>query len=208
MKKITLLILLITFIFINNIFSQYKTIPYKQNSPKLLKEHKTELKESSTTFFAVSLATFLYLLNPIILLENDKISGGITKEVSLGFGYFGEHRIGLEYSYLFRDKNNSHLRLSYKYDYLFKDTEPSNLLQASTVISLGAGYFTDFEKSGIFPEISFGYSIRNDELLIYPHAKLRYTFTERKYSNIIDFSFGVMIGFANPFIDLKIRKKR
>jgi len=31
--------------------------------------------------------------------------------------------------------------------------------------------------------------------------------TEKNKSNISDFSFGIVIGFANPFIDLKIRNK-
>jgi hypothetical protein len=131
------------------------------------------------------------------------------KEISLGFGYFGEYRIGVGYSIIFRESKRNHLRLSLKYDILLKDIEPSNMLQGTSVLSIGGGYFTDFDGYGFFPELSYGYSIRNDKFLFYPHLKLRYTIMTEKYkSNIADFSFGILIGFANPFIDLKIRKKK
>lgn len=162
---------------------------------------------SSTLPIALGAATFFYLLNPIVLFENDKIAGGFSKEISLGFGYFGEHRASVEYTYLFRSGQSSHLRFGYKYDILLKKgIKPSNYLQGSTVISVGAGYFTDFINQGYFPELSFGYSIRNDKLLFYPNLKFRYTYVANG-SNIIDISAGIILGFANPFIDLKIRNK-
>lgn len=174
---------------------------------KLLPKDKTEAS-SSTLPIAIGALAFFYLLNPILLFENDKIGGGITKELSLGFGYFGEHRTSFEYSYLFRADLKSHMRLAYKYDILLeRGLRPSNLLQATPVLSLGAGYFTDFSNHGYFPEVSYGYSIRNDKLLFYPNLKLRYTYVA-KGSNIIDFSFGIIIGIANPFIDLKIRRSK
>jgi hypothetical protein len=162
---------------------------------------------NSTLPIGIGVAAFLYMFNPIALFQNDKIGGGLTKEISLGFGKFGEHRLAAEYSYIFREGSSSHLRIGYKYDILLKDKlTPSNLLQGTSVVSLGASYFYDFEYHGVSPEISYGYSIRNDKLLIYPNLKLRYTYIPEG-ANMIDFSMGFMIGFANPFIDLKIRKK-
>lgn len=160
---------------------------------------------SSTLPMAIGIATFLYFLNPIVLYENDKIGGGITKEISLGFGYFGEHRLSAEYSYIFRKDLSSNLRFAYKYDILLKSgIEPSNFLQGTPVLSFGAGYFTNFSNNGFFPEMSFGYSIRNDKLLFYPSVKIRYTYVKNG-SGILDFSAGIVLGFANPFINLHIR---
>lgn len=168
-------------------------------------KHSIGNTSSSTLPIALGAAAFFYLLNPIVLFENDKISGGISKEISLGFGYFGEHRLSFEYSYLFRSNQNSHIRFGYKYDFLLKPgLKPSNFLQGTPVVSLGAGYFNDFTNHGYFPELSFGYSIRNDKLLFYPNIKARYTYIEDG-SDIYDISAGIIIGFANPFIDLKIR---
>ncbi len=161
---------------------------------------------NSTLPIGIGVASFLYLFNPIVLFQNDKIGGGLTKEISLGFGYFGEHRLAAEYSYIFREGSSSHLRFGYKYDILLKENlTPSNLLQGTSVVSLGASYFYDFEYHGVSPEISYGYSIRNDKMLIYPNLKIRYTYIPDG-SNMFDFSMGFMIGFANPFIDLNIRK--
>ena len=160
-----------------------------------------------TKILTYSLAAFLYVFNPAFLYENDKINSGITKEISVGFGYFGEHRVAFEYSFLFRELRMNHFRLGYKYDNLTKDIKPSNMLQTSGVFSYGLSYFTDLTHHGISPEMSYGYSIRNDKLLIYPHLKLRFTYIFDDYkSNILDFSFGIVVGIANPFIDLKIRR--
>ncbi|MDQ3193574.1 MAG: hypothetical protein M3P82_01105 [Bacteroidota bacterium] len=163
---------------------------------------------SSTLPVAIGVAAFLYLFNPIILFENDKIAFGFTKELSLGYGDFGQHRVSFEYSYIFRRDLNSIIRLGYKYDMLMKKgIQPSNLLQGTPALTVGGGYFHNFSRPGYFAESSYGYSIRNDKILFYPSIKLRYTYVI-KGSNIIDLSFGLIIGIANPFIDLKIRRKR
>lgn len=166
-------------------------------------------QSSSPYSVSIAAAVGLYLLNPIVIYESKKLYMGLTKEFSIGFGYFGEHRIGIEYSFIISGQIRNYLRASYKYDMLLKNNlEPSNNLQGTPVLSAGAGYFYDFDKSGIFPEVSYGYSLRNDKLLIYPHIKFRHTFMFKKeYPNITDISFGFMVGIANPFIDLKIRKK-
>ncbi len=175
-------------------------------------DDSTELpmKKSFNPFIPITIgvASFFYLLNPIILYENDKIALGITKEISVGFGDIGQHRLAFEYSYIFRQNYDHHFRLSYKYDYfLTSGIKPSNLLQGTGVVSFGAGYFNGITYHGFFPEITYGYSIRNHKLLIYPHTKFRYTYIlENRKSNIMDFSFGIIVGFANPFIDKKIRR--
>ena len=164
--------------------------------------------ENSSLAIGFGLATFIYLLNPVVLFQNDKIGGGLTKEFSVGFGYFGEHRLSGEYSYIFRQSESSMLRFGYKYDILLKDKlKPSNLLQGTSVVSLGTSYYYDFRHHGISGDVCYGYSIRNDKFLVYPHLKLRYT-EVLEGSDIIDFSFGVMIGIANPFIDLHIRRNK
>ena len=165
---------------------------------------------SGSSFFPVSIAaaSIFYIINPIILYENKKLFAGITKEFSIGFGKLGEHRFGAEYSFILGGNVKHHLRFSYKYDMLLKDNiKPSHMFQGTSVISLGAGYFTDYNGKGIFPEVTYGYSIRNHKLLFYPHVKLRYTYMFGKDKiNKTDISFGIIFGIANPFIDVNIRR--
>jgi hypothetical protein len=113
-----------------------------------------------------------------------------------------------EYSLILGGNIKHYLRFSYKYDLLLKDNiKPSHMLQGTGVLSLGAGYFTDFNGKGIFPELTYGYSIRNHKLLFYPHIKLRYTYVFGKDKiNKADISFGIIFGIANPFIDVNIRR--
>jgi hypothetical protein len=215
MKQARILILLICILFLNsdNVFSDnIKIENHNISSVNLLGSDsaKTPMHRGFNPFVPVSIgvATFFYILNPIVLYENDKIALGVTKEISVGFGNFGEHRFAFEYSYIFRENYSSHFRLSYKYDYfLTSGLLPSHTLQGTGVVTFGAGFFNGITYHGIFPEITYGYSLRNHKLLIYPHTKLRFTYIfEKGKSNITDFSFGVIIGFANPFIDKKIRR--
>ena len=162
---------------------------------------------NSTLPISITVASFLYLFNPIVLLENDKIAFGFTKEFSVGFGYFGQNRLAIEYSYIFVNSLKSRIYAGYKHDILLKKgIKPSNMMQGTSALSFGAGYFTNFSNSGFFGESSYGYSIRNDKVLIYPSFKLRYTYLPNG-SDILDASIGIIIGLANPFIDLDIRRK-
>lgn len=213
--KLLLLNIILVLLFSQKAFPQVhdsSEFIYKESSlTSLPKEsflkNKINSPANSTFPLAIGIASVLYLFNPIFLYENDKLSGGITKEISVGFGYFGEYRIGFEYSYLFRANQSSHFRLSAKYDYLLSDIKPSNMFQTTPVISIGGGVYTDLDGMGLFPEVSYGFSIRNHKLLFYPHIKARYTYMllDRKV-NSMDLSFGIVLGFANPFIDLKIRR--
>ena len=203
-KVVTIMTVLILLLLTANIYSQ--SSPYYLRS---LKENKGSSSSSSPfTKVSIGFGSILYLINPIILYEDNDIYAGLTKELSVGFGKFGEHRVAFEYSFVFAGKISSHLRFSYKYDFLMKDKlEPSNNLQSTSVLSVGGGYFTDFSKKGLFPEITYGYSLRNHKLLIYPHVKIRHTFMFKKTdSDITDLSFGIILGIANPFINVKIKR--
>ena len=204
-KKIFLISCAVT-VLCGNSYSQFKD-PYR-NHLNYLKYH---LESTSSSFLPVSIlaGSIFYLINPEIMYESRKLYAGITKELSIGFGKLGEHRLAFEYSLILGGNIRNHLRFSYKYDILLKkDIQPSHMIQGTGVISLGAGYFTDFSGKGIFPEITYGYSLRNHKLLIYPHIKLRHTFMfGKEYPDKTDFSFGIIFGIANPFIDVNIRRE-
>lgn len=211
MKKfITAIIILVITLQNSQILSQQKYDFLSNPFSQKLNQYPGDKAESasSTLPIAIGVLSFLYLFNPIVLFENDKIAGGLTKEISLGFGKFGEFRTTFEYSYIFRSDLKSHLRAGLKYDILLKDNiKPSNYLQGTPVFSIGANYFTDLHHSGISPEISYGYSVRNDKMLFFPSIKFRYTYVS-KGSNIFDCSVGIVLGLANPFIDQKIRSDK
>ena len=130
-------------------------------------------------------------LNPMLVYENKKIYFGLTKEISIGFLY--RFKFSLEYSYIFRDANNNHLRSSLNY---IIPLSTSDFAIIST--SLGAGYFTDTKKSGLFPQGSFELILAPaDYLAISFYMKLRHTITVGTFnsgnnkSNITDFSLGI-----------------
>jgi hypothetical protein len=187
---------------------------YSQSELKLLNENNQLFfsnENTAQTFLPVSIgvAAVLYLVNPILIFEDKKIYAGITKELSIGWGKFGEHRTAFEYSLIISGRIRHFIRFSYKYDFLLqKDIQPSHNMQGTGVVSFGGGYFTDFDGTGVFPEVTWGYSIRNHKFLFYPHLKLRHTFMLKKdKSDITDLSFGIIVGIANPFINVHIRRK-
>lgn len=180
-----------------------------KNSEKETKLPEISRKTSSVLPISIGVLTAIYLLNPMVEYTDKKVYAGLTKEFSIGFGKLGQHRTAAEYSMVFGGNIRHYLRFSYKYDILLAEgIQPSHMLQGTSVVSLGAGYFTDFKGRGIFPEITYGYSIRNHKLLFYPHVKLRHTFMLTKDKpDITDISFGVILGIANPFINVDIRRK-
>ena len=178
-----------------------------QNVPTF-NESNISASPASMTTVSIGLGAILYLINPIVLYDDKKVYMGVTKELSVGFGKFGEHRFAFEYSFVFAGNVANHFRLSYKYDLLLKEKiEPSHMLQGMGVVSFGAGWFTNLSKQGVFPEVTFGYSLRNHKLLIFPHIKIRHTIMFRKTdSDITDISFGIILGFANPFNEVSIKR--
>ncbi len=198
-------IFIVAIVLWSNVYSQSRGPVARFNSLSLNKQ------SSGSSFLPVSIAaaSIFYVINPIILYEDRKLFAGITKEFSIGFGKFGEHRFAAEYSFILGGNVKNHLRFSYKYDILLKDNiMPSHMFQGTSVLSFGAGYFTDFGCKGVFPEVSYGYSIRNHKLLFYPHIKFRYTYVfGNEKTNKADISFGIIFGIANPFIDVNIRRE-
>ena len=202
----TIIIILVLLLSCRNIYSQPNT--GESNPILLLNKGYKVTSPAPFTKVSIGLGAIIYLVNPIILYEDKKVYAGLSIELSVGFGKFGEHRAALEYSFIFAGNVSNHLRFSYKYDLLLKDKiEPSHTLQGTSVLSFGGGYFTNFTKQGAFPELTFGYSLRNHKLLIYPHVKIRHTFMFKSGdSDITDISFGIILGFANPFIDVNIKR--
>jgi hypothetical protein len=180
-----------------------------EKPPAQKKFYSNQNTSASLLPISIGIAAVLYLINPILIYEDKKLYAGLTKELSLGWGKLGEHRTAFEYSLIIGGRIRHFIRFSYKYDFLLnKDIQPSHMLQGTGVLSFGGGYFTDFDGNGLFPEITWGYSLRNHKLLFYPHVKLRHTFMLKKdKSDITDISFGLMIGIANPFINVPIRRK-
>lgn len=202
----SIIVLVIFIIACPGIYSQcnFKNNPETKLSP-LNKTGRT----ASVLPISISALTAIYLLNPMVEYTSKKIYAGFTKEFSVGWGKIGEHRTSFEYSMVFGGNLKHYLRFSYKYDFLLKTgIQPSHMLQGTSVLSAGAGYFTDFNGKGIFPELTYGYSIRNHKLLFYPHVKIRHTFMyDKEKADVTDFSFGIILGIANPFIDVDIKRK-
>ena len=203
---------ILSLLFASALYAQ-NSIPLIENeNGNPLKHTKSYLSKSSSSSIPtlyIGVAAVFYLVNPILIYEDKRIYAGITKEISIGWGKFGEQRTAFEYSLILGGQIRHFIRFSYKYDFLLQSgIVPSHMLQGTSTLSVGGGYFTDFNGSGIFPELTYGYSIRNHKLLFYPHVKIRHTFMVKKdKSDITDISAGLIIGFANPFIDVDIKRK-
>lgn len=197
-----ILIIILSSIVYSNTYSQI-------NFEDSFRFYEKKSKTSSVLPVSIGVLAAVYLINPITEYTDKKLYLGMTKELSIGWGKLGEHRTTFEYSMIFGGNIRHHIRFSYKYDILLRTgIQPSHMLQGTSVLSLGGGYFTDFDDKGFFPELTYGYSIRNHKLLFYPHVKIRHTFMLGKDANdITDLSFGIILGIANPFIDINIRRK-
>jgi hypothetical protein len=157
-----------------------------------IKSHKLSNSDNGSGI-RIGALIVVCVLNPIILLENNKFYVGTTREFTVGFSKYTTFRLSAEYSFLFRDFDRHHLRLSAKYDFALNRSK-GEFISDQTVISAGAGYFIDGNGKGIFPEITAGYKI-GEQLLFFPYIKLRHTFmlTKNKPDNT-DLSFGAIIG--------------
>jgi hypothetical protein len=137
----------------------------------------------------------LLFINPMLVIEDKKPYFGLTKEMS--FGYYPYGRIALEYSYIFREKNTSHLRASYNYDFILEGGD-----FAAFNLTPGVGYFTDTKNKGIFAQLSFGIIIPAWISAMNPYIKYRHTFIQNKAvdkTDIDDISLGM--GFMFYFND-------
>ena len=218
MEKILFTFIAILILQNNIVFSQTEisnsvdTVQYKYEPGFLKIKENYEISVSSGSVSddpdgGFVLGFMAYLINPVLSIEDGKAAWGWTKEVSLGFGRLGEYRTSVEYTYSDREHLKNIIRAGLKYDiFLKKKINPDDDPVSTSVFTIGGGYYTDFEHSGYFPELSYGYSMRNDKFLMYPSVKMRYTFVNES-PDILDISFGMVIGFANPFIDYEHKKK-
>lgn len=185
-KKIPALLLL-GFIFNLSVISQ--TTDFKLKKPKL-KESSSIMgnllyKQSDipTPLFVIGIVA---LISPMVVFEDKKVFFALTKEVSIGRFPFG--RVSFEYSYVFRNYNQSHIRLSYNYDIVLEASQ-----FAAIIASPGVGYFTDTHNKGWFLQGSAGVLLPFSEFITYhPYIRYRHTFIKDKLkSDINDVSLGL-----------------
>ena len=189
MIKYCLLAVMVIFGPEGNVFSQYKLkLENEKENIKLNEIKKTSTEPVSKTKSALPLIYYSALLiNPMLVIEDKKAYFGLTKEVS--FGYFPFGRLAFEYSYIVRDLNNSHLRLSYNYDIILEASD-----FAAFMVTPGAGYFTDTENKGWFTHASFGLLLPIGFIVTSPYIRYRHTFLQNKSAgktDIDDLSLGM-----------------
>ena len=168
-----------------NLYSQN---PEYKLSEFNLKFHSKENTAMSSGLLKAGLIVFPF--NPVLLIENKKFYAGFTKEIS--YGKFPYGRLALEYSFIFRETRLNHLRASYNFDIPLETGDFFAFL-----ISVGGGYFTDFDKEGYFPQASFSLLFPlTDNIATNPYFKLRHTFMkDKEESDISDVSFGFSLCF-------------
>ncbi|MBK8981469.1 MAG: hypothetical protein IPM38_03890 [Ignavibacteria bacterium] len=164
------------------------TLSAQQSGSRLISENpylNFPQDSHQTAIENISLLAILFPLNPIFLIENKRFYAGITKEFSVGKFPFG--RFAAEYSLIFRETRVNHLRLSYNFDIPLVAGDI-----AAVILSAGGGYFTDFDKKGYFPQLSFGILLPATEIIaVNLYFKTRYTFMDDKSkSDIFDISLG------------------
>ena len=156
--------------------------------------HKTDnppgKTETSNSTLPIIFYTLLFI-NPMLVIEDKRAYFGLTKEVSVG--YFPYGRLAFEYSYIFRDKNTSHLRFSYNFDFILEASD-----FAAFTLTPGAGYFTDTKNKGLFAQASFGAFLPVLFFAVNPYIKYRHTFIQDKQpgkTDIDDISIGMGLLF-------------
>lgn len=189
MIKYCLLAVMLIFGLSGNIFSQYKLNPeneketFKINAIKRINTEPVNKTKSALPLIYYS----ALLINPMMVIEDKKVYFGLTKEVS--FGYFPIGRIAFEYSFIVRNRNTSHLRLSYNYDIILEASD-----FAAFMVTPGAGYFTDTENRGWFAHASFGVLLPVGFVVTSPYIRYRHTFLQEKpegKTDIDDISLGM-----------------
>lgn len=125
-------------------------------------------------------------IGPTLIVENHKVYFGLTKELSIGMFPYG--RFAAEYTIVARETYINHLRFSYNFDI---PVEAGDL--AAFLLTVGGGYFTDFNKKGYFPQVSFNLLLPAfEKVAVCPYVKVRNTFmTKKEESDIFDFSIGI-----------------
>ncbi|MCI0450414.1 MAG: hypothetical protein L0Y79_11645 [Chlorobi bacterium] len=143
------------------------------------------IKKTDTPPFIIALYV-LTVINPMVVFEDKKVFFALTKEISFGKYPFG--RIAFEYSYVFREYNKSHLRLSYNYDIILESGD-----LAAFVATPGAGFFSDTKNKGWFIHGSAGIFLAPiDYFALYPYLRYRYTYiVDKNKTDIHDVSLGM-----------------
>ena len=148
--------------------------------------------------FLLKTGVSVFPFNPMLILEDSKVHFALTKEVSVVIRSINlKHksilnRIGAEYSYIFRDDRNNHLRLFYSFDY------PAYAGDFAAIsLSPGFGYFTDLKKSGVFPQVSTNFFIPvEDNIAVNIYLKARRSFVfQKNEKDVTDFSLGLGLVF-------------
>jgi hypothetical protein len=137
--------------------------------------------------------TALFMINPDVAIENGKVYFGLTKEISAGKFPFG--RAAFEYTFMFRETGKNNFRFSYNFDIPIAGGQTSLVF-----LSPGFGYFTDTERTGLFPQLTVG--IMGDDFTagkifkFNPYIKFRRTFVKGSGNpNFTDVSLGCGIAF-------------
>lgn len=180
-------ILLLSLIFICTGYLYSQNFKFSGLEQKIKNEYKQIIPSEKSETELYKPIMLLWPLNPSIVVENKKAYFALTKEISVilprALG-----KIGFEYSYVFREERNNHLRVFADY---FYPIEAGDF--AAVLVNIGGGYFTDTKKNGLFPQISVSIlAPMSDYFAINLYAKARETFMlNKEEANIFDGSFGV-----------------
>ena len=172
--------------FVLFIFGSQDIIAQQEPSNLFLKDNKfVNNNAESSSLNGLGLIAVVFPINPIFLIENKKFYAGITKEFSLSLYPVG--RLAAEYSLIFRKTHLNQLRFSYNYDIPLVARD-----FAVIFLSLGGGYFTDFEKYGYFPQTSVNFLLpASDDIAVNAYFKVRNVFVaDDKGSDVFDISLG------------------
>lgn len=186
--------LIAIFLFIGILHSAYCQSLNSYDKGKISLNSYPDIKISDSKSSITDVLWLAFPFNPILAVEDGKTYFGFTKEVS--FGTIREGNIAIEYSYLFRDENKNHFRISYNHEFAAVSGDFAALLT-----SAGAGYFTDFNKKGFFPQLSINLlMVVFENVCAVPYIKGRYTFmTDKNEANIFDLSLGIKTAFYFRF---------
>ena len=180
--------ILILFFYIISVFQVFP------QSGVLFPEEKRETQNDYLLKTGVSIFPF----NPMLVIEDSKAHFALTKEISVVVGAINlKHksilnRIGAEYSFIFREERKNHMRLFYILDYpaIAEDF-------FALALSPGVGYFTDFKKSGVFPQISVNFFIPVTYFTaVNLYFKVRHNFVfQKNEKDVSDVSLGLGLIF-------------
>ncbi|MBN1633971.1 MAG: hypothetical protein JW917_07400 [Ignavibacteria bacterium] len=157
-----------------------------------------EEKRAVQNEYLMKAGVSVFPFNPMLVIEDSKVHFAFTKEISVVIGSINlKHksilnRIGAEYSYIFRDVGNHHFRLFYSLDY------PAYAGDFAAIsLSPGLGYFTDFKKSGAFPQLSTNIFIPvEDNFAVNLYLKARHSFIfQKNEKDLTDISLGLGLIF-------------